>query len=127
MPFLRHIRKFICEPGQALKTEPRDTSPLMERAMPKDEPDISRTLNRAANALEHIACSLVAIEMLQGAQEGGVYDDVLIPHRRFHHENCAACGNETQNAADLEKKFQSEVFERPLATFDSSNRARSGR
>ena len=37
--------------------------------MPNDEPDLNETLNRAVNALEHIACSLVAIELMQAAQD----------------------------------------------------------
>jgi len=59
----------------------------MESAMSDDESDISNTLNRAANALEHAACSLVAIEMIQAAQDSGVCDDSLYDHRQFQHEN----------------------------------------
>jgi hypothetical protein len=33
--------------------------------MPNDELNLNATLNRTANALEHIACSLLAIEMLR--------------------------------------------------------------
>jgi hypothetical protein len=89
----------------------------MESAMPNDESDISKTLNRAANALEHIACSLVAIEMIHVAQEVGGYEDILMPHRRFQHDNCFACGKGAQNAPESAKKFKAEVSEVPLATF----------
>jgi hypothetical protein len=49
-------------------------------------------LNRAANALEHIACSLLAIEMMQAAEAGGEYEESLLIHQRFQHDKCAACG-----------------------------------
>jgi hypothetical protein len=42
---------------------------LMESAMPDDESDTSKRLN--------LACPLVAIEMIQAAQDGGVCDDSL--------------------------------------------------
>jgi hypothetical protein len=88
---------------------------LVESAMPDDEPDIKKMLNRAANALEHIACSLVAIEMIQAGQDGGVYDDTLHAHRRFQHENCSACGTAAQNAPEAPPKIRTGASEGPLA------------
>jgi hypothetical protein len=38
---------------------------LWTAPMPNDELNFEATLNRAANALEHFACSLTAIEMMQ--------------------------------------------------------------
>jgi hypothetical protein len=35
--------------------------------------DVQKGLDRAANGLEHIACSLMAIEMMQAAQPDGSY------------------------------------------------------
>jgi hypothetical protein len=73
--------------------------------MPNDEPNFDATLNRAANALEHIACSLMAIEMMQAAQDGYGYEDSLEVHRRFHHDGCAACGTKAREAPELARKL----------------------
>ena len=86
--------------------------------MPDEESDISKTaLNRVANALEHIACSLVAMELSQAAQEGGVCDDSLYAHRRFEHENCIACGNKAQSATESMRKRQTSPFEARAVSF----------
>jgi hypothetical protein len=37
--------------------------------------DVQKGLDRAANGLEHIACSLMAIEMMQAAQPDGSYEE----------------------------------------------------
>jgi hypothetical protein len=63
--------------------------------MPNDELNFDATLNRAANALEHIPCSLMAIEMMQAVQDGDGYEESLHVHQRyqrFQHDGCAACG-----------------------------------
>jgi hypothetical protein len=60
--------------------------------MPNDELNLDATLNRVANALEHIACSLMSIEMMQAAQDGDGYEQSLHVHRSFQHDGCAACG-----------------------------------
>ena len=60
--------------------------------MPNDELNLNATLNRTANALEHIACSLLAIEMTQAAEAGGAYEESLHVHQGFQHDECAACG-----------------------------------
>jgi hypothetical protein len=73
--------------------------------MPNDELNFYATLNRAANALEHIACSLMSIEMMQAAQDGDCYEESLNVHRRFQHEGCTACGANAQNAPELAKKL----------------------
>jgi hypothetical protein len=78
---------------------------LLWRAMPNDELNLNATLNRTANALEHIACSLLAIEMLQAAQAGGAYEESLHAHRSFQHDGCAACGTKAQNAPELARKL----------------------
>ena len=48
--------------------------------MPNDELNLDATLARVANALEHIACSLMAIEMMQAAQNGDGYEESLHVH-----------------------------------------------
>jgi hypothetical protein len=54
--------------------------------------EFNMALKRAANALEHIACSLLAIEMTQAAEAGGAYEESLHVHQGFQHDECAACG-----------------------------------
>src|SRR6267378_132475 len=44
---------------------------------PKLMLDVQKGLDRAANGLEHIACSLMAIEMMQAAQPDGSYEASL--------------------------------------------------
>jgi hypothetical protein len=59
--------------------------------------DVQKELTRAANALEHIACSLMAIEMMQAARADGSYEDSLHVHQRFEHADCAACGTKARH------------------------------
>ena len=79
--------------------------------MPNDELNFYATLNRAANALEHIACSLMSIEMMQAAQDGDGYEQSLHVHRSFQHDGCAACGTKAQNAPELANKLLAGVPE----------------
>jgi hypothetical protein len=91
--------------------------------MPNDELNFNATLNRAANALEHIACSLMAIEMMQAAQDGDGYEEILNVHRRFQHEACTACGTKAQNAPELAKKLLAGVPESLAARFAASRKS----
>ena len=72
--------------------------------MPNDELNLDATLARVANALEHFACSLMAIEMMQAAQNGDGYEESLHVHRSFQHDGCAACGSKPQNEPELANK-----------------------
>ena len=65
--------------------------------------EFNMALKRAANALEHIACSLLAIEMTQAAEAGGAYEESLHVHQRFQHDECAACGTvDRKNKDDVQ-------------------------
>jgi hypothetical protein len=91
--------------------------------MPNDELNFDATLNRAANALEHIACSLMAIEMMQAAQNGDGYEASVHVHQRFQHDECAACGTKTQNPPELATKLQAEVPEGPAVRLAASRKS----
>jgi hypothetical protein len=65
--------------------------------VPNDDPNFDATLNRAANALEHIAYFLMAIEMMLTPQNGDGYKENLHVHQHFQHEGCAACGTRAHN------------------------------
>ena len=56
-----------------------------------------KELTRATNALEHIACSLMAIEMMQVAQDDGSYQQSLHAHQLFDHTDCVACGTRARH------------------------------
>ena len=59
--------------------------------------DVQKALHRAANALEHIARSLMAIEMMQAAQADGSYEESLHIHQCFQHDGCTACGTKARH------------------------------
>jgi hypothetical protein len=91
--------------------------------MPNDELNFHATLNRAANALEHIACSLMAIEMMQAVQDGHDYEETLHVHQRFQHDGCAACGTKAQNAPELARKSLAGVPENLAARLAAARKS----
>jgi hypothetical protein len=115
--------------GVALQSHPTQrpeffkTFLLWTSPMANDEVNFYATLKRAANALEHIACSLMAIEMMQAAQDGDGYEESLNVHRRFQHEGCTACGATVQNAPELAKKLLVGVPEGLAARFAASRKS----
>jgi hypothetical protein len=64
---------------------------------PTINPDVQKALHRAANALEHIACSLMAIEMMQAGQADGSYEGSLHVHQCFQHDACTPCGTKARH------------------------------
>ena len=91
--------------------------------MPNYELNFYAILTRAANAFEHIVCSLMAIEMMQAARDGDGYEESLNVHRRFQHEGCTACGTKPQNAPELARKLMVCVPESLAARFAASRKS----